>query len=215
MPTSILDIQICPLCGFLAHKGKCSRLRRKGEWWCGACLLEKLSASDLEGPAIPAAFLQAAGVLRTSRHCDRCGSPLCGNHSTGRHCVGADCRGRTPARVRLLRDTILKYNPEYFLGDGPNRCRVCGLPATRRSLCQRHYYQVRSGRKELTVERQPKRWGVKLQGHTVYLPVETLALAREAARAEGKSFALWVADLVDAQVARRKDTHTVFATSDE
>ncbi len=206
----------CPLCGMSMHAGKCPKAT-SGEWWCGVCVTNRLSASDLDGPPLPPVLLLAAGINRTKNFCSRCGSTVCEDHGwktkSGKamvRCSGEDCRGRSKARVGLLRKALDIYVPGY-LGIGP-RCRACRLPAYREELCARHYTHILVRKnKDYVVERQMKYRGFPVQRFTVCLRPSALELARRAARAKDLSLANWVSKIIERELG--VDTqydHSVF-----
>ena len=195
----------CPLCGLPRHRGKCSRLP-KGEWWCGLCLTETLSPSDLAAATpLTAATLISAGIERTSKWCVGCGTPVCSKHRGTKQTVRCvvDCRRRLPSKVATLKATLVKYVPDYLTA-GPQRCRVCALPAYKTSLCGRHYAAVRRGDLELYVERQRRTDGARQQCVSVYLPPAAYEAAKSIAEAEGVSTARWLGDVIKAEVTRLK-----------
>lgn len=198
----------CPLCGQVAHVGKCPK-PEKGRWWCGLCLLHHV---DL-GPPLPPSVLQAAGVRRTSRWCVRCGCPVCPEHrylSTGyanshpRCLAPLDCRTRTPAEISALRSRLEIYVPDFLVA-GPIRCKVCKLPAFRASLCQRHYTHVRSGKVELPVERIVVPKGYLTVQKAVALPLLISLRVEKLATAAGKSQSAWMAEAIAAAAGGAPD----------
>ncbi len=202
----------CPLCGHLAHVGKCPRPDRS-KAWCGLCLVANLSAADLAAPPFPFHFLQAARVARTSEWCHRCGTPVCDAHRHANRCE-VDCRVRPTHRMEFLRTAVSKYNPGF---KDAHRCVVCGNPQYRRAgrkgrpLCQRHYTQVRRGLPELTTERQRKWKGYKSKIVQVAVHPRLAEAALELADGDVSSLSKWVAELIRAEVARRKGTDILAA----
>jgi hypothetical protein len=209
-----MNLEPCPLCGQALHEGKCPKPPR-GKYWCGLCLIDRLSPEDLQAPALPSLLLLTAGIERTTAWCHRCGSSICSHHTSGSQntprCATDDCRARPEAKVALLRATLEKYNPGY--SNGPARCRACGLPAYRRRLCQRHYNNVRAGHVHLLVDRQRKYRGHTVKPVVVYLNDFALAEAKRLAGLE--TLSKWVSDLVAAEIKRKTGVdvvagHTVF-----
>jgi hypothetical protein len=111
----------------------------------------------------------------------------------------SDCRLRTPAEVTALKVVLTRYEPD-FEKKGPIRCLVCGLPSFRSRLCQRHYYYVRAGKKELPVERMRAIRGVTSKPYTTYLTEETYLRAQQLARKEGLSFSAWAASVLEKEL---------------
>lgn len=197
-------METCPLCLDSAHSGKCGR-RPKGKWWCGLCLVQHVES---DGPPLPPTVLASAGVRRTSRWCHRCATPICDAHrqvhstyarATPR-CLPdplhPDCRARPAVVAEALKRRLEVYVPD-FLTAGPIRCLVCNKPAFRRSLCQRHYEYVRSGRKSLPVEylRVPIGEARVLRG--VSLPKSISDAIQRASEQQGISFSRCAAEALE------------------
>lgn len=77
---------------------------------------------------------------------------------------------------------------------------MCGLPAFRKALCQRHYTYVKQGRRELPVEHLHSLKGYKAKQVAVYLPPQVVELAAKEAEAANRSLSYWILDLVVARL---------------
>lgn len=191
----------CPLCGSRRHDGKCER-KRRGHWWCGLCLKDKLAPSDLIlAPPLPGWMLLEQGVQQTDKWCNCCGTPICGSHRLNRQTprCSPNCYDRSPTDLELLRTALENYVPDYLTA-GPVRCRLCGLPAHRRQLCQRHYEHVRTGRPNTDTGRIKRRRFLKRAVVFSYLTPRDKALAKHLADAAGLSLSEWFAEVLATKI---------------
>lgn len=203
----VVPSNLCPLCGFAEHEGRCERFSSI-RWWCAHCLTTKITTSELAGPLISGELLTQVGINRTTKFCRLCAMPICTEHLTPlkkppfQKCHVA-CQDFTESDEKKFVLTLDKYVPDWRTC-GPHRCLVCNRPSVVHGMCARHFGQARSGRRpKLVVQKINRRRPNGVAKLVVHLTPELAESIRRLALEEGTTVSAFIEDCITAEFRRR------------